>query len=1199
MTEPIDLRVLGTRDDDDREDGSAQYGPAAGKSPRSFGGSWGQPSQFGTSASRTSRAGKGKAKEGYGSSPIGSVPLEIIAHIFAHLPPASLGTCQLVCKAWHDVVVDEGSWRTAFETYYDVTPSTLGRRIETTSWRSEYIARVSLLRQWHRARTPTLIHNPSLGAINFIHVHLPTASALPAPSGTRTSNGTSSSSAADSPSLTATPMLSVSLAMGAAVHSSPFTGKVSKRPLVASPVDHLDRPVGLPIVAATSFALSNDGTRLVWGMRDGSLRFSNSAPPGGGRGVAGGVVEQGEVRSLDEAHRPGSAVQLVAFSNPAGAGAGKVVRTEAKQRPEVFVSAAADGSVAIWTLAAATMAAANGGGARERPPPAVKLWQARWDLSLDAPTPASGSSSAQNGFAPSTSPLGEPRGPPIGRRVKATAIAFDSGWLGRHHGRSASVAIGRSDGKVIVWRDIDLDGSGSGSMSATVAGPQLAREEEAVVMAPLEPGRAVDVLVMDLATTTTTTTTQTSSSGASSPFSSPMAAPLSLLVHQTESRRFCRYHLDALSTSRTVFGHPGEDELAGLTAFAIDFDDASPLPASASGFATPAESKVVFPVRPSADLSRTVSSASTTTGAVSPTPPALSRSSSIASLSLPPFQPVRHHAVGSRFGRRKFVAAGDAHGRVYLWDWEAKQDEAEREREEIVGPAALVQGLEIEGGASASKVTALELTEAGLFVGGLDGTLRFYSTLGTSHLVQPPIRSFRDRTAPRHPSRMLAQGLVAEDEEERWLVSHIRASRDAVVAAIGGRVLAWKISSNDVKKKGPKANGGRLSARQERFKANMDLQYQVRESLSALSAESAARLERHQEEHRLTTQFGLPPTLENMTEQEAVAFAMMLSLEEQESRHAREDAADDDDGWERAPEEWLEGDELFLDEDYDSPGPSSSRSRGYTADDDDEDDHESEATSRGASRSQSLSVSPSPYLRGASLSSSTNSPSSSSRHLSHTWTPVSPSLRAVGSPTSSFNPHGKVQISPRLGPTYGSTGAGFINEPVPDMSPELWPTASSPASPPVAAGPSFASRRMSTTASSPLVPTGTPSPPPNGLGATASTASSGAGTPSRRGWSDVARSAASTPASSSNSPSLSPTTGPRANAACPSPPSAAKVALPPAGILGTPSLLSEQLRYSEFSAQQDEERRRRQQEEDDMRYAIELSLAEEASRLTI
>lgn len=66
MTEPIDLRILETRGDDDREDGNTQYGTATGKSPRSFGGSWGQPSQFGTPASRNTRTGKGKAKEGYG-----------------------------------------------------------------------------------------------------------------------------------------------------------------------------------------------------------------------------------------------------------------------------------------------------------------------------------------------------------------------------------------------------------------------------------------------------------------------------------------------------------------------------------------------------------------------------------------------------------------------------------------------------------------------------------------------------------------------------------------------------------------------------------------------------------------------------------------------------------------------------------------------------------------------------------------------------------------------------------------------------------------------------------------------------------------------------------------------------------------------------------------------------------------------------
>lgn len=67
MTEPIDLRLPGAHDHDGHEDASAQYGAPSGKSPRSFGGSWGQPSQFGTSASRSNRAGKGKAKEGYGS----------------------------------------------------------------------------------------------------------------------------------------------------------------------------------------------------------------------------------------------------------------------------------------------------------------------------------------------------------------------------------------------------------------------------------------------------------------------------------------------------------------------------------------------------------------------------------------------------------------------------------------------------------------------------------------------------------------------------------------------------------------------------------------------------------------------------------------------------------------------------------------------------------------------------------------------------------------------------------------------------------------------------------------------------------------------------------------------------------------------------------------------------------------------------
>uniref|UniRef100_A0A0K3CT00 BY PROTMAP: gi/472582866/gb/EMS20537.1/ F-box and WD repeat domain containing protein [Rhodosporidium toruloides NP11] gi/647402127/emb/CDR48435.1/ RHTO0S17e03532g1_1 [Rhodosporidium toruloides] n=1 Tax=Rhodotorula toruloides TaxID=5286 RepID=A0A0K3CT00_RHOTO len=1072
-----------------------------------------EPASSATTPSRKDRKGKGREKEGFGhvrvSSPIASLPLELLAHVFAHLLPYALGTCQLVCRAWHDVVVDEASWRTAFETYYGVTPDSLGRRIEPSSWRSEYISRVSLLRHWHRARTPTVIHNPSLGALSHVHINLPSVSS-PVPG---TSTPPASPRTADSASLTSATLLSLSLDMGAAVHSSPFTGKVSKRPLFASPVDHLGRPLGLPIVSATSVGVSIDGTKIVWGMRDGSLRFVNSSPTGG-RGTAGGTIEAGEVRSLPDAHREGSAVQAVAFSGAGGTGGGPMMRG-VKQRTDVFVTAGADGGVAIWSFAIPA-SVAGAAGVRDRPPVAVKAWQGRWDGALDAAPAAAAGTAAE----------AAPR-----RRVKATSIAFDSGWVGRYHGRPASVAVGRSDGKTVVWPAVYLDEEK----------PTFANDTDARVL-PAELGGKVDYLVCD-------------------PPSNP-TAPLSLLTHQAESSTFSRFVFSATSASpiRTTFGHPQPDHLSALTAFAVDFDEAATSTASVPS--TPAEGKISFHPRPRLFTP----SASSSSLAF----PSLSRSTSTSSIF--PLSTGADGALAGSFGQRKYVAAGDKDGRVFLWNWEAKQSEEEQERGDLVPPSVQIQGLEIDGGGSASKVTALELTDAGVFVGGLDGTLRFYSTIGTAHLLQPPIRSFRDRTAPRHPSRMLAQGLIADDEENRWLVSHVRASREAVVAAIGGRILAWRTSS-DVKKKGVKAAGGKLTARQERFKANMELQHQVRESINALSAESAARLERRREEERMSHDLGLPPTLDNMTEEEAVAYAMLLSMDEQEAKLFEN--FEDEPDWEQVPDEWLDSDGLVLDEDYERSQASTSALHDEAEDDD---ERLSQATSRGGRPSQSLSsslsVPSSPFL-GSSLSHNSSS-SPASRGVSYNWKPVSPSLRALGSPPSSFNPHAKLHISPRLGPTYGSTGAAFTNDPIPDMSPELWPVASSPASPP---GASFGGRRTSTGASSPLSPATTLSP---SLAAIAAPS----GTPVRRGWSEVARSAASTPGSASPSPASRLSTSPSAPTSWPSPPS-------------TSSLLAAQLRQSELSAKADEALRRQQQEEEDLRYALELSMVEEASRLEI
>ncbi|GAA5926228.1 hypothetical protein JCM1841_001162 [Sporobolomyces salmonicolor] len=1085
----------------------------------------GQAASYGSSAGGVSAARKGKARERerFGSSPISRVPLEVLTHIFAQLPPQALGVCQLVCKVWNEVVSDEGSWRTAFETYYLITTASLGRRIEPLSWRAEYIARVALLRQWHRSRTPTVIHNPSLGAISSIYLH------LPSPASPVCSTSRPYTPRRDSLSPNDITMISTSLDLGVAVHSAPFTGKVSKRPLLSSPIDHLGRPVGLPILAATSCAISLDGTKLVWGMRDGSLRFSNSSSTGG-RGAAGGTLEQGEVRALENVHREGTPVQLLSFSNAGGTGAGKVLQ-RVKQRTELFVSVGRDGTVAVWSTIVPPAA-----GARERAPPAVRIWHARWDVSVMQQA----SATAPHGAAA------------IAREwIQATAIAFDSGWLSRHHGRPASIAVGRSDGKVVVWPEVDLP---------ELPGVEVHAGEPEVL--DVGAGQAIDTLVLD-------------------PPSS-ISSSLALLVHHANSDTFSRYTFPSSTTPsrphRTLFGHPLADHLGPLTAFAVDFDSPRPLPLTSQP-ATPGEGVLSFPtVVPSVGS---------------------------ASLNLPPLSTIpstglADSTLGSnQFGRRKFVVAGDGVGRVFLWDWEADVAE-EGANERIVEPVKMVQGLEIEGGGSASKITALELTEAGAFVGSVDGTLRFYSTLGPSHTPQPPIRSFRDRSAPRHPSRMLAQGLVAEDDEERWLVSHIRANKEAVVAAIGGRVLAWRTSSDVRRKAGTKANGGKLTARQERFKANLELQHQVRESMSALSAESAARVERHEEEHRLASQFGLPPTLENLTEEEAVALAMMLSADEEEARlfgmgtghGTRGSTVASDSEWELAPDDWLADEGVWLDEDYDRrPSTSGTRTPAYEVEE--EDDYASQTTSRGGgSRAQSLSTSltvpSSPFLRGSSLAPG-GTPSPSPRSFSKTWKPASaqsssPSLTAPGSvssPSSHFyNPHAKVQVSPRLGPTYGSPFASYANDVVPDMDPALWPIAATSSSP--------SARRLSATLPSSLTSAVAASPAPT-LPPLASSSSStpasptldATATPIRRGWSDVARTSAASPSTSSS--------------ASPSPWGAHRPSPPPS------SLLADQLRSHGGTSSRDEgeERRRRKREEDDLQFAIELSLAEEASRLEI
>jgi hypothetical protein len=318
--------------------------------------------------------------------------------------------------------------------------------------------------------------------------------------------------------------------------------------------------------------------------------------------------------------------------------------------------------------------------------------------------------------------------------------------------------------------------------------------------------------------------------------------------------------------------------------------------------------------------------------------------------------------------------------------------------------------------------------------------------------------------------------------------------------------------------------------------AEWALRQEVKESLSSLSNESSDRKALLRRERHIAVEYGLPPSLDNMTEEEAIALATMLSIDDEAERSfvysARSSPA-----FAAVPEE-SEFDEFSLDGDVLAGEERWETFPATEVADSSEDEEEYlRAPTQGSSYTRSLSIPSSPFIRGSSLSN--GSPSPSSRSTSHTWRPASqhssPSLSAYEPHSySSQSSNTKIQLSPRLGPTYGSS-ISIPNDPIPDMSESLWPVARSSVSPPTLP------RLLSTNSSRP--------------------SSAGPSTPIRRGWSDVARSASASPAPSGTS---SPALG------------------------GNRSLLTASLKST---------RSVESREEEELRFAIEMSLAEEVSRL--
>ena len=239
---------------------------------------------------------------------------------------------------------------------------------------------------------------------------------------------------------------------------------------------------------------------------------------------------------------------------------------------------------------------------------------------------------------------------------------------------------------------------------------------------------------------------------------------------------------------------------------------------------------------------------------------------------------------------RKFVVVGTETGSLLVYDWDPLPSSlAAKDKASAADPIWKLNSIPRVASPTYAlstgdfDITALDLNIHYILCGSSDGTIRVFDSL-TGSLV----RTFADRAATRHPARMLANGELTLNDALRFRVKQIVATEDAFVAAIGSHVLAWRCEpprSARNKLVGGKTglSGGRsrhpLRRLEAKFQSQHELEDEVFESTESVRAESS----RNQEELISQQTWRQAAAFQDMTEQEAWAYAVMLSRDEQDA----------------------------------------------------------------------------------------------------------------------------------------------------------------------------------------------------------------------------------------------------------------------------------------------------------------------------
>ncbi|KAL9932484.1 hypothetical protein V8E36_008601 [Tilletia maclaganii] len=884
------------------------------------------------------------------------LPQEILMRLFAFLDPFGLATVALVCRSWAKVATDDATWRGAFAIYFGLdwgsdeirspfrlsglgaqsaapaaeeltsraahgeagaqARSVMLRRLRPAKWKQEFIARWELARRWRKTKTQPISTNPSIATISQLAF---------APS-----SSTHASSF----------LLSASLAYGVACRSDPFTGRRISMGFLDASGNTNGAGIGNPNVEfapdVTAIVMGADARSIVWGFRTGHVSLTLLSKQG--------TNPRGLVRSLrfDEAQRHRGGVTDIALPLAAGheGGARSVVRSPARMAQHLsemgelaatLVTAGADGTVRLWAWpleklhgtaggsGGVNAAAGLGGGAGSGPFRKFPLWTG---ASADGcPPPSTGQRPPQPAF------------------VK---VAFNP-VLG-------VVVAAVADGTVIVWSNLNVSrlvaapasafGTNSGPTSlADAADPAISDWRKEVQ----EMYGAVRVTRLVIDSLTTRIASLEIAAPSTRRVGDTKTDEVSILVHREEDSVLHRFDLilraPAASTKAAVSDEPRQpwerDEypkiraikyaLPGsempITCIRTDFDTLSAsdrsknevnvFSSSSSAEQTPAtRSPSLLPTTPSRRVSGRISGggASSLAGGRDPVRFSLPVSAAYS-------EGVRVDDRGL-YAERPFLVAGNAGGQVMVWDWDwgVAEDKAYAISGLAPHPSALNpnperSGLRVPVSATispsmgfaahpSSAISALDLTPLALVVGTVDGTLKVFNSLNGEL-----IRVFNDKAASRHPARMLAEGQLTDEQAAQFYVRQIIAGEESVVAAIGPHVIAWRTdaliaggkgraggphaANNGLglgagKKVGPKARSQRAASWQTKYQANAELQADVKESAVQLRRESR---ERQLGYERMRWATG-PPELGGLDDEEALEYAIILSREAEEQGHS-------------------------------------------------------------------------------------------------------------------------------------------------------------------------------------------------------------------------------------------------------------------------------------------------------------------------